>query len=193
MFTGIITHLGKLTRKEAAVFTFNAEGQFCKKITNGTSIAVNGVCLTILKKPTNNCFAVEVMPETLNKTILGHIKINDLVNLELPLTPQSYLSGHIIQGHIDGVAKLEKITKYGNSHILKFSIPNNLSRYIVEKGPIAINGTSLTVVQTSKNYFTVGIIPYTWNHTMLKTIKLGDFVNTEVDILAKYLAKLLKK
>lgn len=192
MFTGIITRLGKLASKKESVFTFTANLAFCRKISKGTSIAINGVCLTALEKPTKNFFSVEVMPETLGKTMLGSLKSGNLVNLELPATPHTFLSGHIVQGHIDGVAKLEKITERKNGHILKLSIPANLSKYIVEKGSIAINGISLTVIAAEKNYFTVGIIPYTWNHTMLHTIKTGDFVNIEVDILAKYIERLLK-
>lgn len=193
MFTGIITHLGKLIKQDGSVFTFGTNQSFCKKIKRGMSVAVNGACFTVFKKPTKDSFSVEVMPETMNKTMLKHLKTDDLVNLEQPATPQSFLSGHIVQGHIDGVAKLLSIAKHENSYMLKFSILNSLSKYTVEKGSIAINGISLTIIGANKNYFTVGIIPYTWNNTMLHKIKTGDFVNTEVDILAKYAEKLLKK
>lgn len=189
MFTGIITNLGKIIRKEGSIFTFNTNPVFCKKLKNGTSIAVNGTCLTVLKKSTSS-FSVEVIPETLNKTIFEYIEIGDLVNLELPLTPKGFLSGHIVQGHIDTVAKLAGIEKQENSHIFKFTIPLHLSRFIAEKGSIAVNGISLTVIKAEKNYFTVGIIPYTWKNTMLHTIKPGDFINIEVDILAKYVERL---
>lgn len=193
MFTGIINNLGRLNKKEGAVFTFDTDQSFCKKIEKGLSIAVNGVCLTVFKKPTKYSFSIEVMPETFNKTVLKYTQVNDLVNLELPATLQSFLSGHIVQGHIDGVARLEKIIKQKNSSILKLSVPTNLAGYIAEKGSIAVNGISLTVIEAEKDYFTVGIIPYTWDNTMLISIKTGNFVNIEVDILAKYLEKLLKK
>lgn len=193
MFTGIITNLGKLTKKEGTIFTFSTDKSFCKKIEGGTSVSINGVCLTVFKKLTPSSFSVEIMPETENKTILVRLKINDLVNLELPATPQSLLSGHIVQGHIDGTAKLAGIIEQKNSYILKFSIPSDLSRYITEKGSIAVNGISLTVIEVKKEHFTVGIIPYTWNNTMLHTIKTGDLANVEVDILAKYMEKLLRK
>lgn len=193
VFSGIITNLGKLNNKKGAVLTFSTNQAFCREISKGESIAINGICLTVFKRPTNNSFSIEVMPETQNKTILRYLKTNDLVNLELPLTPQSLLSGHIVTGHADGVAKLESITEQGNSRILKLSIPTTLSKYLAEKGSIAVNGISLTIIEVKKGYFTVGIIPYTWNNTMLRTIKLGDFANIEVDILAKYLSKLLKK
>lgn len=192
MFTGIITHLGKLTKKEGSIFTFTTDPVFCRKISIGTSTAVNGICLTVSKKPTDTRFSIEVMPETLDKIMLGYLKIGDLVNLELPVTLQTFLSGHLVQGHIDDVSKLLAIKISGNSHILKFSIPTNLSKYITEKGSIAMNGISLTVIESKKHYFTVGIIPHTWNDTMLNTLKIGDFVNTEVDILAKYIERLLK-
>lgn len=188
MFTGIITHLGKLVGKKGSVFTFIANPAFCKKFGIGTSVAINGVCLTVFKT-SKKSFSVEIMPETQSKTMLGHLKIGKPVNLELPLAPKDFLSGHIVQGHVDVAAKLEKITKEGNSHILKFSIPNNLSKYLVEKGSIAVNGISLTVIEAGEKFFTVGIIPFTWNNTMLKNIKPGDLVNIEVDILAKYIEK----
>ena len=184
--------MGKLKKKAGATFTFTTDLNFCKKIRNGTSVSVNGVCLTILKKPSKNSFAVEVMPETLNKTMLGNLKTDNLVNLELPLTPADFISGHIVQGHVDGVAKLDSITRQGISHILKFSIPRKLSKYMVAKGSVAVNGISLTIIEIGKNYFTVGIIPYTWTNTMLHTVKKNDFVNIEVDILAKYVERLKK-
>lgn len=191
MFTGIITNLGKLTKKDGPVFTFVADLSFYKKIRNGTSVAINGVCLTVSKK-TLHTFSVEVMPETLSKTTLGNLKTNNLVNLELPLTPMDFISGHIVQGHVDGLAKLTDIIKWRNSHLLKFNIKPTLSKYIVEKGSISINGIALTIIEIDKNYFTVGIIPYTWANTMLHTIKKNNFVNIEIDILAKYVEKLKK-
>lgn len=201
MFTGIITHLGKLTKKKAAVFTFSADQDFCRKIKKGTSIAINGVCLTTLNKtsfllrnkPIRTHFSIEIMPETQNKTMLMFLKIGDLVNLELPVTPQTFLSGHIVQGHIDDISKLLNIKIQGNSRILKFSTSPAFSKYIVPKGSIAINGISLTVIEARKDCFTVGIISYTWNNTMLHTMKIGSFTNIEVDILAKYLEKLTEK
>ncbi len=192
MFTGIITNLGKLTKKEAAVFTFSTDQDFCRKIKKGTSIAINGVCLTALNQPTKTHFSIEVMPETLDKTTLGYLEVGDLVNLELPATLTSLLSGHIVQGHIDGTSKLLDIKTRGSSRILKFSTSPAFSKYIIPKGSITINGISLTVIEARKDCFTVGIISYTWNNTMLHTMKIGSFTNIEVDILAKYLERLLK-
>jgi len=191
MFTGIITHLGKLTKKDRSTFTFDSDQSFCKKINIGASVAINGVCLTVIQK-SKSFFSVEVMPETLEKTILGLVKIGNLVNLELPATPTTILSGHIVQGHIDNTSKLLDMKLKGNSRMLKFSSPPALTKYIVNKGSIAVNGISLTVIEAKKNYFTVGIIPHTWNNTMLHTLKSGNLVNIEVDILAKYLERLIK-
>ncbi len=191
MFTGIITNLGKVTSKSKNKLIIKTDQVFIGKLSKGTSIAIDGICLTVVDLMKNS-FSIDFMPETEEKTNIKYLKISDLVNLELPATADSFLSGHIVQGHVDEVAKLETITEEGNSYILKFSIPKDLSKYIVEKGSIAVNGISLTVIDIGDNFFTVGIIPHTWNKTMLHTIKSGNYVNIEVDILAKYLEKLIK-
>lgn len=191
MFTGIITHLGKISEKQAGKLTIRSNSSFLSKIKRGTSIAVNGICLTVVDK-SESIFKVDYIAETDAKTNIKYLKRGALVNLELPATSESFLSGHIIQGHVDAVARLEDIKERDNSHILKFSMPDDLSKYIVSKGSISVNGISLTVIEANRNSFTVGIIPFTWNETMLHTINQGDFVNIEVDILAKYLEKLLK-
>lgn len=185
MFTGIITHLGKLSSKTDKTLTITADRRFLSKIKKGVSVSINGICLTVVNTK-GDYFTVDFMPETESRTNIKYLQPANLVNLELPATPSTFLSGHIVQGHIDGVAKLKEIAKKGNSYLLKFSIPKPLSRFIVEKGSIAINGISLTVAATQPSSFTVGIIPYTWNNTMLHTIKTDDFINIEVDILAKY-------
>lgn len=163
-----------------------------KNLKKGDSVAVDGVCLTVIAKPNFNTFRVEVMPETLKRTVLGTLGIGDLVNLELAISATDRFAGHIVQGHIDGVAAVDNIKKEGNSHILAFKVSDKLSRYIIEKGSVAINGISLTVIEVKDTRFTVGIIPYTWTHTMLSSAKVGDRVNIEVDILGKYLEKLIK-
>lgn len=191
MFTGIITHLGKLAAIKQSCYTISADQSFFTKLDKGESVSINGVCLTVVDKGEAS-FSVDCMPETEAKTNIKYLKVGDLVNLELPATPSSILSGHIVQGHADGTARLASIRKKGNSYILKFSLPERLSKYIVNKGSIAVNGISLTLIETGKDFFTVGIVPYTWRNTMLYTIKLGDLINIEVDILAKYLEKLTK-
>ena len=192
MFTGIITHLGRLVKVQKTVYTFSAPLSFCKRITKGTSIAVNGVCLTTFKKKEDQ-FSIEIMPETAKKTMVQTLRQNDLVNLELPVSPFSFLSGHLVAGHVDGVGKIGKVKKEGNSRMLTIYYPKNLGKYITQKGSIAVNGISLTVIDVERNSFTVGIIPYTWQNTMLKTAKMGDPVNIEVDIVAKYVEKLLQR
>jgi riboflavin synthase len=191
MFTGIITNLGEIINRPENKLIIKTDRALIGKLSKGTSIAVDGICLTVVDLIKNN-FSIDFMPETEEKTNIRYMKNSDLVNLELPATVESFLSGHIVQGHIDEVAKLETINEEGNSYILKFSIPKDLSKYIVEKGSIAVNGISLTVIDIGDKFFTVGIIPHTWDKTMLHTIKLGDYVNIEVDILAKYLEKLIK-
>jgi riboflavin synthase len=191
MFTGIISHLGKVEKFENKTLTFNAGRTFCKEIKKGSSVAVNGVCLTVVARP-KNTFSVEVMPETLRRTTLAELKKGDLVNLELPLSATGRFEGHIVQGHIDGKAAVVHIIKEGSSYIFTFKIVKSLVCYLVEKGSIAVNGISLTVIEAKNDFFTVGIIPYTWNNTTFKNLKVGDKVNIEIDILAKYLEKLMK-
>jgi len=190
MFTGIVTHLGTLVARKEAVFTFSADLTFCKKIKAGTSISVNGACLTVLKRPINNTFSVGIMPETFEKTMFRELKKNDLVNLELPLSLQSFLSGHMVLGHIDCVGKIKSIKNNKESKIFIIEFPAVFNRYIVEKGSIAVNGVSLTVINIGKDYFTVGIILYTWQNTTFHKLKTNSLVNIEVDILAKHLEKL---
>ncbi len=191
MFTGIINHLGKIKTKSENKLQIRCSKNLINKLSIGTSIAVDGICLTIVKMG-KDFFEIDFMPETEGKTGIRYLKVNDSVNLELPATPSSLLSGHIIQGHIDGVGKLENIKKQANSRILKVSIPEELSKYIVNKGSIAVCGIALTVIKAGQDFFTVSIIPHTWKSTILCQLKLGDLVNIEVDILAKYLEKITK-
>lgn len=193
MFTGIVENLGKLEKKQNSTFIFSAKSIFCNKIKKGTSISVNGVCLTVVTKPTKTTFLVEVIPETQDKTILGKIKDKDVVNLEFPATVKTFLSGHLVQGHIDGVGQLKKIDIVGNSRVLKIRTSKPILDYIVKKGSVTLNGISLTVVSVDKNFFTVAIIPFTWENTILSQIKIGDWLNIETDILGKYLKKFLNK
>lgn len=192
MFTGIITHLGKVVKKENTVFTFSADASLVQHLDMGTSISVNGVCLTVLKKPTVDTFSIEVMPETQQKTNMHTLKKDDFVNLELPATPQTFLSGHIVQGHVDATAEIVDIQPDGNSHLFTFAVSPELTKYIIVKGSITVNGISLTVISVSSEFFTVGIIPHTFKNTMLHKAQKGDLVNIEVDVLAKYIEKLTR-
>ncbi len=193
MFSGIISHIGTFENKKEETFVFSAPNSFIKQLGQGTSVAVNGVCLTVETVEKNRAFSVNIMPETIKRTMLGVLKKNELVNLELPVTPQTFLSGHIVQGHIDTIGKIEKIEQDKLGRLLTITLPQKFSRYIVEKGSIAVNGVSLTVIKTKENWFSVGIIPYTWQHTMFHTITVNKPVNIEVDILAKYIEKLIHK
>ncbi len=193
MFTGIITHLGTLHNKQGNTFTFTADAFFCNRLTVGASVSVNGVCLTVVEKPEEGQFMVTIMPETAEKTAMNHLQQDELVNLELPATSETLLSGHIVQGHIDGIGEILSITPEGNSHRFEIAIPAALAKYIVEKGAIAVNGISLTVIAVTKHSFTVGIIPHTWDHTMLHQAKVGEYVNIETDVLAKYVERLFTK
>ena len=192
MFTGIISHLGKVESVEGAKFAFSAPTSFVKSLRKGSSVAINGVCLTLKNSPSGRKFNVDLMPESIKRTSFSDLKKGDLVNLELAMSTNERFEGHIVQGHVDGVAKLGSVKKQGNSRLLAFAVPNLLTKYIAEKGSIAVNGISLTVIGTKGNQFTVGIIPYTWENTMIKQLKTGDKVNVEVDIIAKYLERLVK-
>lgn len=179
MFTGIVEEIGKIK-------SFNGEKLVveCKKVLKNTqlgdSIAIDGCCQTVVDL-TSNTFSTDVSPETLR--IIKGFKAGELVNLERALTPQSRMGGHIVQGHIDGVAKyLGK---------MRFEVPKELDKYIVYKGSITINGVSLTVAQNERNTFAVAIIPHTLENTNLKTLKTGDFVNIETDIVGRYVEKFL--
>jgi len=192
MFTGIISHLGKVESVEGAKFAFSAPTSFVKSLRKGSSVAINGVCLTLKNSPGGRKFDVDLMPESIKRTSFSDLKKGDFVNLEVAMGANERFEGHIVQGHIDGTAKLVSVKKQGNSRLMTFVVPGPLTKYIAEKGSIAVNGISLTVIGTKGNQFTVGIIPYTWENTMLKQLKTGDKVNIEVDILAKYLEKLVK-
>lgn len=192
MFTGIISYTGKLYKKNNLVFSFKTKKAFCKKIKKGSSISINGACLTVFRQPANQLFSVQLMPETLQKTMLGQLKPGGIVNLELPLSAKELLAGHIVQGHVDGIGTIQSIQKDKNSWLLDISITKKVAKYIAEKGSVAVNGISLTVIKAQKTMFSVGIIPYTWKYTMLQQIKVGDQVNIEVDIIAKYLERLVK-
>ena len=192
MFTGIISHLGRVESIEGAKFAFSAPASFIKSLRKGSSVAVNGVCLTLKNSPSGRKFNVDLMQESIRRTSFSDLKEGDSVNLELAMKADRRFEGHIVQGHIDCTAKLGSVKKQGNSRLLAFAVPNLLTKYIAEKGSIAVNGISLTVIGAKGNQFTVGIIPHTWENTMLKQLKTGDKVNVEVDIIAKYLERLVK-
>lgn len=185
MFTGIVTEVGTITERSKSAISIRAREPFVRRLTRGASVAVDGVCLTVTAKK-KSVFSAEIMEETMRRTTLGRPVPRARVNLELPATPTSFLAGHIVQGHVDGIGTLLNIENKENSRVLKFSIPQKLSKYIVEKGSIAISGVSLTVVHAGKRSCAVSIIPHTRDATSIGSLKVGDEANIEVDILAKY-------
>ncbi len=148
MFTGIITHLGTIKEKTASDLTISAGSQLINKLTLGASISVNGICLTVVAWD-DKTFTINFMPETAKKTTIHSLNQMDTVNLELPATPETFLAGHIVQGHVDAVGKITKIENEGNSRIVTVSFPESLDKYIVDKGSIALNGISLTVISVN--------------------------------------------
>lgn len=184
--------MGTVVSKTESQLEIKASGNFMQKISEGLSISINGICLTIISF-NEESFLVDFMPETEKKTNINSLQPNDQVNIELPVTPKTFLSGHIVQGHVDGIGILKQIQEKGNSRILKISVPENTSKYLVQKGSVALNGISLTVIDIVDNFLIVGIIPMTWGKTMLNNIKEGDQINIEVDILAKYIERLITK
>jgi riboflavin synthase len=191
MFTGIITHLGTVKKKTNTDLIIATDKTLLKKLEKGTSIAVDGICLTVVSKDTTS-FSINFMPETAKKTNIQYFKTGTEVNLELPATIDTLFSGHIVQGHVDSVGTIRSIHKEGNSRIFAITIPKSLTKYLIEKGSICLNGISLTVIAGSNDEFTVGIIPHTLEHTMLHAALVGDVVNLEVDALAKYVEKIVK-
>lgn len=189
MFTGIITNQGKVTK--AGNRQLSIESDLAKYLTIGDSISINGICLTVIEVSGHN-FSIDFIDETRGKTNIGKLRKNNLVNLELPATPASLLSGHIVQGHIDTTATLKNIIQENNQKTLVFELSKDLSKYVVNKGSVSINGVSLTVIKVAGKEFSVGIIPHTWEATNFSKLSVGDLVNIEVDVLAKYVEKLIK-
>ena len=190
MFTGIVEELGTVKEARPGRLVIAARVTL-EGARLGDSIAVNGACLTVnaLGKGT---FAVDVVPETLRRTNLGAVHVGDPVNLERALAYGGRVGGHLLQGHVEGVAAVRSVTPDGpNSFVMAFRAPRALTRYIVEKGFIAVDGVSLTVVNCRSDAFRVSLVPYTLAHTTLGRRRPGDKVNLETDILAKYVQKLL--
>ena len=195
MFTGIVEDLGtvkKIKRKEKDVeFTFQVGNIKLKEVVLGDSISVNGTCLTVTSMGKKE-FTVDASHETLAKTNLGKLKVGKKVNLERALKAGDKLGGHIVNGHVDGVGKVSSKTNKGESIEFRFSAPRNLTKYIVNKGSVAIDGVSLTVNSAKGTEFVVNIIPYTQQATTFGALRKGSVVNIECDIIGKYVEKFLK-
>jgi riboflavin synthase len=190
MFTGIIEDVGKVVSVQTGKLVITA-GDVLHGLKLGGSIAVNGVCLTITSLNTSS-FSVDVMAETLRRTNLGLLTAGEKVNLERPLTLEVPLGGHLVQGHIDATGKIVSNRQDGEAILMKFDAPIEVMRYVVEKGFIAVDGISLTVVAKDNNSFQVSIVDYTGQHTTLCDKQVGSLVNLEVDIIAKYVEQFIQ-
>ena len=189
MFTGIIEEVGKISTITDKKITVSAQIVLSgTKI--GDSIAVNGVCLTVTEV-TSNSFTADISPETMKITSLGKLKAGSLVNLERAMPADGRFGGHIVSGHIDGIGRSKYTKKDDEFYNLNIEIPSELTKYVVKKGSIAINGISLTVADIKGNEVQFAIIPHTFENTNFKVLQVGDFVNVETDILAKYVEKFL--
>ena len=188
MFTGIVEELGTVGSIKSGVLIVDAS-LVLEDLDVKDSICVNGACLTVTGL-TGKGFQVDVVPETLRRTNLGELTSGSKVNLERSLQMGGRLGGHIVQGHVDGTGEISSIAKDGDAYLYSFAVSPELSRYIVQKGFICVDGISLTVVDCADDEFTVTLIPYTREHTVLGTKSEGNKVNLEADIMAKYIEKL---
>ncbi len=197
MFTGIIEEVGKVNRiareNGKRRLTVSAS-RLTKELETGDSIAVSGVCLTALEI-TPKSFSADLAEETWKRTSLSRIKPGALVNLELPMRADGRLGGHIVQGHVDGTGKFLALDRIPDAedYWLRIEIPSELSRYVILKGSLAIEGISLTIAKIEANEATVAIIPHTVEMTNVKSLKSGDPVNLEVDMIAKYVEKMMSR
>ncbi|EDP72768.1 riboflavin synthase, alpha subunit [Flavobacteriales bacterium ALC-1] len=191
MFTGIIEDLGTINKiiKDNGNLHITVTTTITSELKIDQSVAHNGVCLTVVSIDSNT-YTVTAIQETLNKTNLDLLSENDIVNIERAMKLGDRLDGHIVQGHIDQTAKCISIVEENGSWIFTFEYDKNLNNITIEKGSITVNGVSLTVVNSKKNSFSVAIIPYTYNHTTFKNLKIGDIVNLEFDVIGKYVKRL---
>lgn len=195
MFTGIITDIGTVTRVDdtRGDKRFDITTQWdMTDVPMGASIACSGCCLTVVAK-TQNSFTVDVSGESLSKTNLGQWGVGSRINLESSLKFGDELGGHLVSGHVDGLAILEDISLDGDSHRLKIRAPAHLKQFVAPKGSIALDGISLTVNEVEDDVFGINIIPHTWDVTTMGQRKIGDHINMEVDMLARYVARILGK
>ena len=193
MFTGIIESLGKVTnvKVDRGNIDFTIESEISNELKIDQSVSHNGVCLTVTET-SDNTHTVTAVKETLEKSSLKSFSVNDLINLERAMKLGERLDGHLVQGHVDGVAKCIGVSVNDGSWIYKFEFDIKNEMLLIEKGSICINGVSLTVFDIAENTFKVTIIPYTYENTSFKKLKEGDIVNIEFDMIGKYLARFNK-
>ncbi|MCI2426570.1 riboflavin synthase [Candidatus Acetothermia bacterium] len=188
MFTGIITNTGIVEERRNDLLVIRAE-QLLNQLALGASIAVNGVCLTVTEIGVRS-FSTELSIETVRRTTLGDLRSGQVVNLELPLTLNKGIDGHLVLGHVDTIGKIIIIKQQGRDHLMTFSYSGSFSRYLVEKGSVAIDGISLTPFALSGERFTCAVVTATLSRTNLVTRKVGERVNIEFDILGKYIQRM---
>jgi riboflavin synthase len=190
MFTGIIEEVGEVIEAGSGVLHIRA-AKILSDAKPGDSIAIDGVDLTVTQTD-GESFAANVMPETYRRSNLGRLKPGDKVNLERSVRPMDRLSGHIVRGVVEGQASIESFTREADAIVARFATPPELLRYMVVKGPVAIDGASLTIVDKTSHGFAVSLVQYTQEHTSLIAKKPGDSVNIETDIIARYVETLLE-
>ena len=194
MFTGLIEEVGKIVKFEPMPGGKRVRilaSKIVDDIKVDDSIAINGVCLTATKIESDGFWA-DAVGETLEKSSLSFLSEGSEVNIERALRFSDRLGGHLVQGHVNGLADVTGITKRGENYLLELRLPDQLTRYTIEEGSITIDGISLTIAQLSGNKIGLSIIPHTWNHTTLRNKKIGDKINIETDVIAKYIEKLMK-
>lgn len=191
MFTGLIEGVGEVAgvKPTPAGFRLRLSTDLAKELTIGESVAVNGVCLTVISTADDELHA-DVSPETARLTTLSVLKPGQLVNLERPLRADGRIGGHFVQGHVDGMGTIDDIREEEESRWLTVNFPDTLAPYIVYKGSIAVDGISLTVAGVSRHRFDVQIVPYTWEHTNLRTVRLHGSMNLECDVIGKYVVRM---
>ena len=195
MFTGLIEDVGTIgglrLQQKSAVLTVKTKLPV-RSMARGASVAVNGACLTVVKKGLRS-FTVDVSPETLQRTSLKTLTIGSMVNLERPMRLADRLGGHLVTGHVDGVGAVAAIEKQGEFTIITFEVPAPLGALLVPKGSVAVDGISLTVNVCRKQRFSVAIIPFTLRHTNLRARRVGDKVNIETDLIGKYVQSFMRQ
>ncbi|MDQ3983133.1 MAG: riboflavin synthase [Actinomycetota bacterium] len=195
MFTGIVTHLGKITSartRDGLLSLEIASPDVARELHKGDSVSVNGVCLTAVGTSRRR-FAAEVMGETLARSTFGGLGKGAVVNLELPARLSDRLGGHLVQGHVDGIARVVRIEDDDGFRRLWLEAPEEVLRYLVPKGSVALDGVALTVVEVGRTSFQVAIIPHTLQETTFGALQVGSKVNVEVDVLAKYVEKFIER
>lgn len=193
MFTGIIEELGKISSldKHASGAKIKISAHIVTKDMNeGDSIAVNGVCLTALDVKKDS-FTADVSQETLDKSTLGKLKNGANVNLERAVTPSTRLGGHIVQGHVDSRGKFVRAVQTGDFWTVRIAFPREIGQYLVYKGSVSVEGISLTIAELGADFFEIAVIPKTWELTNLSSLKTGDEVNLEADVIAKYVERIM--